>query len=79
MKQLAANGAIKGLRAYFIVPDAQSSGVKLFFNSIEDGIEAIDNGKVTMDNAEIYNLAGQRLKKAQRGVNIINGKKVLIK
>lgn len=79
VKQLAANGAIKGLRAYFIVPDAQSSGVKLFFNSIEDGIEAIDNGKVTMDNAEIYNLAGQRLKKAQRGVNIINGKKVLIK
>ncbi len=81
VKQLAANGAIKGLRAYFIVPDAQqqSSGVKLFFNSIEDGIEAIDNGQLTMDNAEIYNLAGQRLKKAQRGVNIINGKKVLIK
>ena len=81
VKQLADGGSIKGLRAYFIVPDAQqqSSGVKLFFNSIEDGIEAIDNGQLTMDNAEIYNLAGQRLKKAQRGVNIINGKKVLIK
>lgn len=81
VKQLAANGAIKGLRAYFIVPDAQqqSSGVKLFFNSIEDGIEAIANGQLTMDNAAIYNLAGQRLQKAQRGVNIVNGKKVLIK
>lgn len=78
VKQLSDGGSIKGLRAYFIVPDAQQ-GVKLFFNSIEDGIEAIDNGQLTMDNAEIYNLAGQRLKKAQRGVNIINGKKVLIK
>ena len=27
----------------------------------------------------IYNLAGQRLNKLQRGVNIINGKKVIIK
>ena len=29
--------------------------------------------------AEIFNLAGQRLQKAQRGVNIVNGKKVLVK
>ncbi len=27
----------------------------------------------------IYNLAGQRIGKAQRGVNIIGGKKVLVK
>ncbi|MBR3548435.1 MAG: chitobiase/beta-hexosaminidase C-terminal domain-containing protein [Bacteroidaceae bacterium] len=29
--------------------------------------------------AEIFNLAGQRLQKPQRGVNIVNGKKVLVK
>ena len=29
--------------------------------------------------AEIFNLAGQRLQKTQKGVNIINGKKVLVK
>lgn len=81
VKQLAANGTIKGLRAYFIVPDAQqqSSGVKLFFNSIEDGIQTMANDQWTMDNAAIYNLAGQRLQKVQRGVNIVNGKKVLVK
>lgn len=81
VKQLAENGAIKGLRAYFIVPDAQqqSSGVKLFFNSIEDGIRTMDNGQWTMDNAEIFNVAGQRMNKLQRGINIVNGKKVLIK
>ena len=30
-------------------------------------------------NDFIYNLAGQRLQKAQKGINIINGKKVLVK
>jgi len=29
--------------------------------------------------AEIFNLAGQRLQKTQKGVNIVNGKKVLVK
>lgn len=81
VKQLADGGSIKGLRAYFIVPDAQqqASGVKLFFNSIEDGIQTMDNGQWTMDNAEIFNVAGQRMNKLQRGINIVNGKKVLIK
>jgi hypothetical protein len=45
----------------------------------EDGIESMNNGQHTMDYAIIYNLSGQRLSKPQRGVNIINGKKVLIK
>ena len=30
-------------------------------------------------DAAIYNLAGQRLSKPQRGVNIQNGKKILVK
>jgi hypothetical protein len=48
------------------------------FNS-EDGIETMSNGQWRMDNDQIYNLAGQRLSKPQRGINIINGKKVLVK
>lgn len=35
-----------------------------------------------VENAEgtrIYNLAGQRLSKARSGINIMNGKKVLVK
>ena len=31
-----------------------------------------------MDN-DIYNLAGQRMQKLQKGVNIVGGKKVLVK
>ena len=38
------------------------------------GVEAVQPIKVV----QIFNLAGQRLSKAQKGVNIINGKKVLI-
>ena len=40
------------------------------------GIRSIDNGQLIMDNSW-YNLSGQRLSKLQKGINIINGKKVL--
>jgi hypothetical protein len=35
--------------------------------------------KQNSDNAEIYNLNGQRVAAPQKGLNIINGKKVVIK
>ena len=81
VKQLAANGAIKGLRAYFIVPDAQQQapGVKLFFNLIEDGIQTIANGHQQIANSPLYNLSGQRVNNAQKGIYIVNGKKILVK
>ena len=41
------------------------------------GIQEIAYGKWSM-NGQWYNLAGQRLSKPQRGINIINGKKLLI-
>ena len=47
---------------------------------LPDGIETIQNSKFKIQNDEpVYNLAGQRLAKPQRGLNIIGGKKVLIK
>lgn len=44
-----------------------------------DGIEAIDNGQWTVEDAEIFNLAGQRVNKAQKGIYIVNGKKYIVK
>ena len=44
-----------------------------------DGIEMTDEVQTATDDDAIYNLAGQRLSKPQRGLNIIGGKKVLIK
>ena len=54
-------------------------GFYLNFDGLVDGIKGIDNGQLTKDDAAIFNLAGQRLSKLQKGVNIVNGKKVLVK
>ncbi len=43
-----------------------------------ENIENADNA-FNLENAVIYNLSGQRLNRVQRGINIINGKKVYIK
>ena len=55
-----------------------SSGIKAFFFDEDDAtaIKAIDNAQQTAEGA-IYNLSGQRMSKMQKGINIINGKKVL--
>jgi hypothetical protein len=66
-------------RGYFTVETA--GGVKALNLDLEgaDGIGALRNAEnETMGNA-IFNLAGQRINKLQKGVNIINGKKVLVK
>ena len=45
------------------------------------GVEEIGNGQLATDNRQqsIYNLAGQRLGKMQKGINIVNGKKIFVK
>lgn len=61
---------------------AESEGeVKPFvfvFEDDEDGINDL-NANVNLNEGAIYNLAGQRLSKMQKGINIVNGKKVLKK
>lgn len=60
--------------------EAVPSSVKAFtfvFDDV-DGIRTVKT--VTPDEAQaIFNLSGQRLPKTQRGLNIINGKKVIMK
>ena len=46
---------------------------------VEDVITGVDELGETEEGIVIYNLAGQRISKMQKGINIINGKKVLIK
>lgn len=47
----------------------------------QTGITEIENSASAEQNAEnaIYSITGQRLKKPMRGVNIINGRKVIVK
>ncbi len=69
---------IKANRAYLAVPSG--SEVKAFvLGDTATGINSIDNGQLTMGNEAIFNLAGQRVEKAQRGIYIKNGKKVVVK
>ena len=71
-----ATGTIPAGKAYLVVP---SSSVKAFTFSFEDdatGIEMV-NGQSSMVNDPIFNLAGQRIQKMQKGINIVNGKKIL--
>lgn len=60
------NGKIEVTNAYFVSVDNSDAGIS---NSIA----------TTETKAVVYNLRGQRLQKAQKGLNIIGGKKVLVK
>ena len=48
-----------------------------FGDDTTTGIDAMDNGKLTMDN--VYNLNGQRVVAPAKGLYIVNGKKVILK
>jgi hypothetical protein len=47
--------------------------------SDQSGIEAVENGQQTNTEAPVYNLNGQRVSKAAKGVFIKNGRKVIVK
>ena len=58
------------------------SGARAFIGFGDDngttGIQTIDNGKLTNDNA-YYDLQGRRVAQPTKGLYIVNGKKVIIK
>lgn len=65
-------------KCYLTVPTTQTANALYFDNSgVSTSIEDIFNGK--SDKVVIYNIAGQRINKLQKGVNIVNGQKVLVK
>ena len=60
--------------------EGTSTGVKGFLalpGNDADGIESIDNA--TIDNAKVFNLAGQRVKHMNKGIYVVGGKKVMVK
>ena len=71
---LANTGKIAAGKAYLEVPEGTE--IKAFFLTGDDAT-GIANIEKTVENGAIYNLAGQRISKMQKGINIINGKKVL--
>ena len=71
---LAKDGKIAATKAYLELPTTE---VKAYY-FIGDGATAIENIEAKNNtNDVIYNIAGQRINKLQKGINIVNGKKIL--
>ena len=65
----------------YLQPTSQTSAQLAYFFNRDDATTAItnllnggENGKV-----EIYDLSGKRLNNLQKGVNIVNGKKIIVR
>ena len=73
----AAGKVVATNRAYLPVANGSESRLSIVFADQATGITSVDASKVAIDG--IYNLNGQRVVKAQKGLYIQNGKKVMVK
>lgn len=64
-------------RAYLVIAKNIAQSIRAFrLEDIEESTTAIDTVE-TINNETIFNLQGQRMNRIHKGVNIINGKKVI--
>ena len=70
----ATTGTIKAGKAYLELP---STEVKAFYFGGENETAIVSPLEETKEGVAIYNIAGQRISKMQKGVNIVSGHKVL--
>ncbi len=73
--RMASGQTIPAGKAYLVI----GSSTKEFYGFEEDGATGIEKtlSDSPLKGENIYNLAGQRINKLQRGINIVNGKKIL--
>ena len=66
-------------KCYLTLPAAATAAKELYFDNegATTGIEAIFGGE--NEEVVIYDLSGKRLSRLQKGVNIVNGHKVIVK
>ena len=77
-------GTVSANKALLPVSAVQGSAVKAFtfqFKGTPLGIEAVQPERQASDQGrpDIYDLGGQRLSKLQKGINILSGKKVVVR
>ena len=76
----AKNSTVAANRAYLT---ADGAGVKealmIDLDGLATGLESLTPNPSPVGEGSIFNLAGQRLSRMQKGINIVNGKKVLVK
>ena len=83
--KVASDITAKPFRAYLTGEFAGSKEFLSFNFDDATGVNSLssmdgaESSKFNVQSSKIYNLAGQRMSKLQKGVNIVNGKKVLVK
>ena len=65
-------------KCFLVVPSAEAASMALYFES-EGEITGVDNLTGDAERTEIYSIAGQRLNRLQKGINIVNGQKVIVR
>ena len=76
------DNAINAGRAYLEMPASLFSNEAKMTFTLEgetDGIVLIDNGQLTMDNDDVYDVQGRKVERTSKGIYIVNGKKVVMK
>ena len=75
--KLAGGNTLEAYKAY-LVYDGGGAGVREFFGfEMDDADGIVSPLGETEEGAAIYNLSGQRVQKMQKGINIVNGKKII--
>ena len=69
----AVGTTIPAGKAYF----TSVSGIKAFYFEGDDATGINEELRIKNEESSIYNIAGQRMRKMQKGINIVGGKKVL--
>lgn len=69
--------SVPAYRAYLNAPNAGGRAFISFADNSTTAIQALE--ALTNNKAEIYDLNGRKLPKLQKGVNIVNGTKVIVK
>lgn len=69
--------SLKANRAYLNLTGGDARGYNIMFDVDDDATGIVSTPGETEEGTTIYNLSGQRLNKMQKGINIVNGKKVL--
>lgn len=76
IQKASASATMKGFRAYF---EGNIAGARLAIYDEATGITTILDAKELNNDGKVYNLNGQRVENAHKGLYIINGKKVNVK
>lgn len=79
--QVDAENTIKvsSFRAYLTADALGARALSIKYPDDETAINQVQASNFKVQNSEIYNLAGQRMSKLQNGVNLVNGKKIMVK